>query len=114
MGNLTCQVDIFSYKNVLQLFKLRSRVLGFMTTQDEECTGNFGLFDQQKALEFVKQNIKAFKGDPDRITIAGDGAGAASVGYHIISDMTRGKGKQIAKIIVSEIGLVRSLHAKYR
>ena len=62
-----------------------------MSTQDEECTGNWGLFDQQKALEFVKQNIKAFRGDPDRITIAGDGAGAASVGFHLLSDKTRDK-----------------------
>lgn len=63
-----------------------------MSTQDEQCSGNWGLFDQQKALEFVKQNIKAFRGDPDRITIAGDGAGAASVGFHLLSDMTREKG----------------------
>ena len=70
----------------------RLGAFGFMSTQDAECTGNWGLYDQHQALEFVKQNIRAFRGDPDRITIAGEGAGAASVGFHLISDMTRGKG----------------------
>lgn len=45
------------------------------------------------ALEFVRENIKAFQGDPDRITIGGDGAGAASVGLHMISEVTRNKGE---------------------
>ena len=67
---------------------------GFLSLQDEHASGNFGLFDQHMALEFVRENIKAFQGDPDRITLAGDGAGAASVGFHLISDMTRNKGIQ--------------------
>ena len=56
-----------------------------------QAMGNWGLFDQLMALEFVKENIKAFRGDPDRITLAGDGAGAISVGIQLVSDMTRDK-----------------------
>ena len=53
------------------------------------------MFDQQLALQFIKENIKAFRGDPDSITLMGDGAGAVSVGMHLISPVTSGKGESI-------------------
>ena len=43
------------------------------------------MLDQELALEFVKTNIRAFHGDPDRITLVGEGVGAASVGLHMVS-----------------------------
>jgi para-nitrobenzyl esterase len=42
-------------------------------------SGNYGFMDQQFALQWVKNNIQAFGGNPDRITIAGESAGARSV-----------------------------------
>ena len=42
-------------------------------------TGNYGLFDQLTAIRWVKDNISAFGGDPENITIMGQSAGAASV-----------------------------------
>lgn len=42
---------------------------------------NLGLLDQRLAVEWVKQNIRGFGGDPDRITISGQSCGSASVDY---------------------------------
>ena len=66
---------------------------GFLSTENEYAAGNWGLWDQQIALEFVKENIKGFRGDPSQITLCGEGSGAASVGMHLVSPISRGKGQ---------------------
>ena len=53
-------------------------------------TGNYGLYDQYTAIKWVKENIEAFGGDPDNITIMGQSAGAMSVQQHCLSPMTKG------------------------
>ena len=53
-------------------------------------TGNYGLFDQMTAIQWVRDNISAFGGDPENITIMGQSAGAASVQLHSTSPMTTG------------------------
>jgi para-nitrobenzyl esterase len=52
---------------------------------DERFVANAGLLDQRLALEWVRDNIAAFGGDPERVTIAGESAGAASVAFHLVS-----------------------------
>ncbi|KAK7500053.1 hypothetical protein BaRGS_00008600 [Batillaria attramentaria] len=59
----------------------RLGALGFLTTLDQEATGNYGLWDQRLALQWVKTNIRAFGGDPDEITIGGGSAGGFSVSF---------------------------------
>jgi carboxylesterase type B len=48
-----------------------------------------GLWDQALALEWVKDNIKYFGGDPQKITIFGESAGSWSTSLHIVSPITR-------------------------
>ena len=53
-------------------------------------TGNYGLYDQMTAIQWVKDNIAAFGGDPENITIMGQSAGAASVQLQCQSPLTKG------------------------
>ena len=64
--------------------------LGFMTTADDAVTPNLGLLDQRQSLVLVQENIRAFGGDPDSVTIFGQSAGASSVGLHLMSPKSTG------------------------
>lgn len=63
---------------------------GFLTTGDQASTGNYGLKDQAFALRWVKDHIAAFGGDPSKVTIMGQSAGAASVNYQLLSKLSEG------------------------
>uniref|UniRef100_A0A1Q3FSN1 Carboxylic ester hydrolase n=1 Tax=Culex tarsalis TaxID=7177 RepID=A0A1Q3FSN1_CULTA len=75
---------------ILVTFQYRLGVFGFLSTGDEVAPGNFGLKDQVMALQWVKQNIASFGGNPDLVTIFGQSAGGASVHMHMISPMSEG------------------------
>lgn len=52
--------------------------------------GNQGMKDQSQSIRWVNENIAAFGGDRDRVTIFGESAGGASVHYHMMSPLSRG------------------------
>lgn len=53
-------------------------------------SGNYGLWDQIAAIKWVRKNIRAFGGDPDKITIMGQSAGAMSVQNLLVTPLTEG------------------------
>ena len=77
-------------------FGYRLGVFGFLATEElaaedpHGSTGNYGLMDQIKALEWVRDNVAAFGGDPDNVTIAGESAGAACVTALCVSPEAKG------------------------
>ncbi|KAJ2938122.1 hypothetical protein O0L34_g3696 [Tuta absoluta] len=75
---------------ILVTSNYRLEVLGFLCLGIEGATGNMGLKDQVQALKWVNENIKTFGGDPDNVSIFGESAGAAAVGFHLLSPMSRG------------------------
>uniref|UniRef100_A0ABD2X6V0 Carboxylic ester hydrolase n=1 Tax=Trichogramma kaykai TaxID=54128 RepID=A0ABD2X6V0_9HYME len=83
--------DYFMRKDVvLVTFNYRLGVLGFLNLEDEIAPGNQGLKDQVMALEWVRDNISNFGGDPENVTIFGESAGGASVHYLTLSPLARG------------------------
>ena len=53
----------------------RLGVLGFLTSGTSEAAGNYGLWDIKMALTWIKENIKYFGGDPQRVTLVGQSVG---------------------------------------
>ncbi|ASV32736.1 carboxylesterase/lipase family protein [Maribacter cobaltidurans] len=74
----------------------RVGVLGFMAHPElseesgHNASGNYGFMDQLQALKWVKNNIEAFGGDPENVTIAGQSAGSFSVNVQIASPLAKG------------------------
>ncbi|KGO88629.1 carboxylesterase [Flavobacterium rivuli WB 3.3-2 = DSM 21788] len=63
---------------------------GLTQQSDKKASGNYGLLDQNAALLWVKKNIAAFGGNPDKITIAGESAGSISVYAQMASPLSKG------------------------
>ena len=63
---------------------------GFLYLGDGDDGANLGLLDQVAALAWVRENIAAFGGDPDRVTVFGESAGAMSIG--VLLSMPRADG----------------------
>jgi para-nitrobenzyl esterase len=74
----------------------RLGVFGFLAHPEltaespNHASGNYGLLDQTAALNWVRRNIRAFGGDPDQVTLAGESAGSISVSAQMASPLARG------------------------
>ena len=78
---------------------------GYLFVGDRPGSGAFGLLDQIAVLEWVQENIAAFGGDPDAVTVAGESAGGHSVGQLLAAPAARGRFRRA--IAAERRGVVR-------
>jgi para-nitrobenzyl esterase len=81
---------------VVVTFNYRLAALGFLATPElskesgHNASGNYALLDDIAMLKWVQQNIAAFGGDPNNVTIGGQSAGAGSCGFLAMSPLAKG------------------------
>lgn len=86
---------------VVVVINYRLGALGFFSHDalDRESahgvSGNYGILDQQAALRWVQDNIAAFGGDPARVLVFGESAGAQDSMIHLVSPLSRGLASSI-------------------
>jgi carboxylesterase type B len=69
-------------------FNYRLGALGFLVSTADGLFGNYGLDDQKTAIQWVQDHIISFGGDPDRVTLFGESAGAMSIGLHMLDQQS--------------------------
>ncbi|KAL6084905.1 hypothetical protein STEG23_036275 [Scotinomys teguina] len=80
-----------AYEDVLVVtIQYRLGIFGFFTTRDQYAPGNWAFYDQLAALQWVKENIKFFGGNPDSVTLFGGSAGAISISSLVLSPLSKG------------------------
>ncbi|MHA7685772.1 carboxylesterase/lipase family protein [Cupriavidus sp. PET2-C1] len=95
---------------VVVTLNYRLGLLGFMAHPQltaESAThssGNYGLLDQVAALKWVQRNIVAFGGDPAKVTVFGQSAGAHSISALLVSPLSQGLFQQA---IMQSVGVMR-------
>jgi len=95
-GNLYAQRGIISVN-----MNYRLGAFGYVPTNETGLEGGTnggynGLLDQVQALRWVRDNIAAYGGDPDQVTIAGESAGGWSTCLHLLSPVSKGLFKRVA------------------
>ena len=85
-----CGVFSLNGEVVVVTINYRLNVFGFLSSDDIASQGNYGLWDQQLAIKWVNDNIHAFGGDVNRITVFGESSGAAGVVYQTLYQGNRG------------------------
>ncbi|KAF8360374.1 hypothetical protein PRIPAC_87297 [Pristionchus pacificus] len=96
---------------VVVTIQYRLGMIGFFTTYTENFPPNRGLYDQIVALRWVNEEIANFGGDPSRITIFGQSAGAASVSDLSLSPLSRGLFHQLIQTSGSSIQEIETIES---
>jgi para-nitrobenzyl esterase len=108
-GDLTGTDMVINQDCIVVSVNYRLGLLGFNSLPalqtEAGSTGNYGLLDMQKSLQWVKENIKQFGGNPNNITISGHSAGGRDVMVMLISPIFKGL---FQKAIVSSGGMTTS------
>ncbi|XP_071526965.1 carboxylic ester hydrolase-like [Panulirus ornatus] len=81
---------LLNQRVVLVVPQYRLGTVGFLSTEDSIMPGNLGVKDQSLALRWVQRNIHVFGGDPDRVTLFGESAGASNTHLHVLSPKSAG------------------------
>ncbi len=83
-------------------YRLGFEGFGHIPDADGDFPDNRGLLDQVAALRWVRENIAAFGGDPENVTVAGQSSGAASISCLMVMEQARGLFRRaIAHSVVS-------------
>lgn len=105
---MTMDGDAWAERGVILVtINYRLGILGYLSHPELSAedpdgeSGNYGLYDQIAALKWVRDNISAFGGDPENITVMGQSAGAGSVKCLVASPLSRG---MIARAIIQSGG----------
>lgn len=99
--------------NVVVAFRLG--VFGFLSTGDSNVPGNFALWDQKLSIEWVKQNINSFGGDPNKITLSGFQSGSAMAALQATTSLNSGNFQRIVLFsgAANAPGLIWQDHKEY-
>ncbi|KAM3955217.1 juvenile hormone esterase [Aphomia sociella] len=95
---------LVSHGIVVVTVNYRLNAYGFLNLGTEDAPGNAGLKDIRAALRWIKENIIGFDGDPDNVTVMGQGSGGTAAIYLTLSDSTKG----LFNRIISESGTLFS------
>ncbi|XP_073941621.1 neuroligin-1-like [Choristoneura fumiferana] len=104
-GNAYDGTTLAAHGNIIVVtINFRLGVLGFLKTGAKgSAQGNFGLMDLVAGLHWLRENLPAFGGDPERVTLMGHGTGAALANFLAVSPVARELLKRV--ILLSGSGL---------
>ncbi|XP_047486773.1 acetylcholinesterase-like [Penaeus chinensis] len=92
-GTSTLEVydgDLMAVANNFIVASMQYRVgaFGYIYLDIDEAPGNQGMYDQALAMKWIKDNAPYFGGNPERITLFGESAGASSAAFHLLSPVS--------------------------